>query len=248
MLDIFAKVVLGINLFGKPILAVLTLIFGILIICNSDKITKFLGIFFTANSIGTIVTSIFTLLTMIPGITLGPVPSTVLPFVTIPVSAVVMLSMFLYAKYRYGTKMYLLYIMAGIIAGGAAMVAILTPLISNLVSVEEGIRVSYISSVLSILNSMAVTVMLLLIYFKDRKKEDKLKIFWVYHLITLIFGIYSLVINLIAAIAISSFSQIDLRTMLELFMLIGSELAMFVMPVFAVYVFVKCRRPALEIV
>ena len=58
MLDIFAKVVLGINLFGKPILAVLTLIFGILIICKSDRITKLLGIFFTADAVGTIVNSI----------------------------------------------------------------------------------------------------------------------------------------------------------------------------------------------
>ena len=156
--------------------------------------------------------------------------------------------MFLYAKFSYNTKIYLLFVMTGIIVGGAVLIGLLTPVISSFFVKEAFVKVTYITSVLSVLNSSVVTVMFLIIYFKNRNKEDKLKLFWVYHLIAVIFVFYNIAVNLTGAIFVSSAFQDDLRTMLQLLVLLGSDLGMFSLPVFSIYVFAKSRRPSLEIV
>lgn len=248
MAELLGKPLYYIGIYGRPILAAVTLIFGILIICKSDRITKLLGIFFTANAVGTIVNSIAGAILQNPDSNISSFANELLNLISITISGVVVVSLFFYAKFSYNTKIYLLFIMTGIIVGGAVLMGLLTPVISSFFVKEAFVKVTYITSVLSVLNSSVVTVMFLIIYFKNRNKEDKLKLFWVYHLIAVIFVFYNIAINLTGAIFVSSAFQDDLRTMLQLLVLIGSDLGMFSLPVFSIYVFVKSRRPSLEIV
>ena len=248
MAELLGKPLYYIGIYGRPILAAVTLIFGILIICKSDRITKLLGIFFTANAVGTIVNSIAGAILQNSDSNISSFANELLNLISITISGVVVVSLFLYAKFSYNTKIYLLFIMTGIIVGGAVLMGLLTPVISSFFVKEAFVKVTYITSVLSVLNSSVVTVMFLIIYFKNRNKEDKLKLFWVYHLIAVIFVFYNIAINLTGAIFVSSAFQDDLRTMLQLLVLLGSDLGMFSLPVFSIYVFVKSRRPSLEIV
>ena len=248
MAELLGKPLYYIGVYGRPILAAVTLIFGILIICKSDRITKLLGIFFTANAVGTIVNSIAGAILQNSDSNISSFANELLNLISITISGVVVVSLFLYAKFSYNTKIYLLFIMTGIIVGGAVLMGLLTPVISSFFVKEAFVKVTYITSVLSVLNSSVVTVMFLIIYFKNRNKEDKLKLFWVYHLIAVIFVFYNIAINLTGAIFVSSAFQDDLRTMLQLLVLLGSDLGMFSLPVFSIYVFVKSRRPSLEIV
>ena len=248
MAELLGKPLYYIGVYGRPILAAVTLIFGILIICKSDRITKLLGIFFTANAVGTIVNSIAGDILQNPDSNISSFAYELLNLISITISGVVVVSLFLYAKFSYNTKIYLLFVMTGIIVGGAVLTGLITPVISSFFAKEAFVKVTYITSVLSVLNSSVVTVMFLIIYFKNRNKEDKLKLFWVYHLIAVIFVFYNIAVNLTGAIFVSSAFQDDLRTMLQLLVLLGSDLGMFSLPVFSIYVFVKSRRPSLEIV
>ena len=248
MAELLGKPLYYIGVYGRPILAAVTLIIGILIICKSDRITKLLGIFFTANAVGTIVNSIAGAILQNPDSNISSFAYELLNLISITISGVVVVSLFLYAKFSYNTKIYLLFVMTGIIVGGAVLIGLLTPVISSFFAKEAFVKVTYITSVLSVLNSSVVTVMFLIIYFKNRNKEDKLKLFWVYHLIAVIFVFYNIAVNLTGAILVSSAFQDDLRTMLQLLVLLGSDLGMFSLPVFSIYVFVKSRRPSLEIV
>ena len=248
MAELLGKPLYYIGVYGRPILAAVALLFGILIICKSDRITKLLGIFFTANAVGTIVNSIAGAILQNPDSNISSFAYELLNLISITISGVVVVSLFLYAKFSYNTKIYLLFVMTGIIVGGAVLIGLLTPVISSFFVKEAFVKVTYITSVLSVLNSSVVTVMFLIIYFKNRNKEDKLKLFWVYHLIAVIFVFYNIAVNLTGAIFVSSAFQDDLRTMLQLLVLLGSDLGMFSLPVFSIYVFVKSRRPSLEIV
>ena len=229
------------QIFIHPALLIASLIIGIIILCRKEKVTKFLGIWITCEAVFGILEGIYTLLMRYGGAEKTAHSAIYFRICEIALLCVAALALFLYAKFSYGTRN----IVGVLIVVAQVLLAILLPYIyAGIIkprSFRDPMQFYLILSCINLIPSFIVNILLLSVYFRNRSKEEDLKLLWTNHLIALVFLGIKLVMYLIGAVSVADHHK-AMDNFISTGNLLLSVVSMFVLPFFAVYVLAYGRK------
>lgn len=233
-------------MFGRPAIMVVNLILGIVIICTKEKITKLFGATITIGSIGGILDVLYQFGLMLFGsagtaVTFADVRSCV--SIALGIASGVFL--YLYVKNRYGTKL-----ITGIIllVGGNTMSTVIAFIVGRFItpdSFDNPSQFSYFFFSITTIFMLAFPIVWLIIFLKNRHKENELKSLWIVKAIGVADTLFNLSLNLYMFFALSGVSAIDsysVQNNIEKYQIIGILVFAVLNLLMSIYVVAKGRK------
>ena len=234
-------------MFGRPAIMVVNLILGIVIICTKEKITKLFGAVITIGSIGGILDVLYQF-----GLMLFGSAGTVVTFadvhscVSIALGIASGVFLYLYVKNRYGTKL-----ITGIIliVGSNTMYTVISLIIGNFITPDDFDNPSQFSYLLASITGVcliAFPIAWLIIFLKNRHKENELKLLWFERAITVAEALFSLILNIYMFFALNGTTSVrDLniaQVNIEKYQIIGVLVFAVLNLLMSIYVVAKGRK------
>lgn len=229
------------HFFIHPALLVVSLIIGIIILGLKEKVTKFLGMWITCEAVFGILEAVFTQVMRYGGAEKATHSAIYFRVAEIAFLAAAALALFLYARSRYGTRN----IVGVLIVVAQVILTLLLPYIYTEIlkprNFSEPMQFSLLLTCINLIPRLIVSILLLSVYFRNRRKEEDLKLLWTNHLIALIFLGLQLVMYLIAVVNVADHYK-AMDNFVAMGTLILSAVSMFVLPLFAIYVLAYGRK------
>lgn len=247
LLELYDVITFYINQFMLPILAIACVVMGIIIICTKEKAVKLLGAYILADSLAGIFNYIYLALARNSGDVFLSSSAQMKNIIVLILSWCVFTVLFMFVKFRYNTRVYYLYIMIGLFVFFSFLAIAAGFIWNRFFSPEYTRQYSYLYSILTIMKSLAVSTVFLIIFMKNRFKEPDLKILWVFQLLAIIVPVVYILVNLTGILLVNN-DTLETRDMLDRTYLSVQNMSMFIMPALSIYILVKGKRPALEIV
>ncbi len=233
-------------MFGRPAIMVVNLILGIVIICTKEKITKLFGATITIVSIGGILDVLYQF-----GLMLFGSAGTVVTFadvhscVSIALGIASGVFLYLYVKNRYGTKL-----ITGIIllVGGNTVSTVIAFIVGRFItpdSFDNPSQFSYFLFSITTIFMLAFPIAWLIIFLKNRHKENELKSLWLERAIGVADTLFNLSLNLYMFFALSGVSAIDSYSVgvnIEKYQIIGVLVFAVLNLLMSIYVVAKGRK------
>jgi hypothetical protein len=234
-------------MFGRPAIMVVNLILGIVIICTKEKITKLFGAAITIGSIVGILDGLYQF-----GLRLFGSAGTVVTFanvysyMSIALGIASEVFLYLYVKNRYGTKL-----ITGIILliGGNTMSTVIAFIVGRFItpdSFDNPSQFSYFLFSITTIFMLAFPIAWLIIFLKNRHKENELKLLWFERAITVAEALFSLILNIYMFFALNGTTSVrDLniaQVNIEKYQIIGVLVFAVLNLLMSIYVVAKGRK------
>lgn len=234
-------------MFGRPAIMVVNLILGIVIICTKEKITKLFGAAITIGSIGGILDVLYQF-----GLRLFGSVETVVTFANVNSYVSIVLGiasevfLYLYVKNRYGTKL-----ITGIILliGGNTMSTVIAFIVGRFItpdSFDNPSQSSYFLFSITTIFMLAFPIAWLIIFLKNRHKENELKSLWLERAIGVADTLFNLSLNLYMFFALNGTTSVrDLniaQVNIEKYQIIGVLVFAVLNLLMSIYVVAKGRK------
>ena len=192
MEDLSTMILLYVYMFARPIIMVVGLVLGIVIICTKEKVTKLFGASITISSLSGILNA---------GYEVGyrfVTTETVAVFAYVQSIAMIVIGfasgvfLYLYARERYGTKLItgLILIIGGNVT--STVINVIFAKIFSVVDFENPAQYSYLLTAITNILVIAFPIVWLIIFFKNRHKENELKFLWLERILPVASMIFNL--------------------------------------------------------
>lgn len=225
---------------------VVNLILGIVIICTKEKITKLFGAAITIGSIVGILDVLYQFgLRLFGSVETVVTFANVYSFVSIALGIASGVFLYLYVKNRYGTKL-----ITGIILliGGNTMSTVIAFIVGRFItpdSFDNPSQFSYFLFSITTIFMLAFPIAWLIIFLKNRHKENELKSLWLERAIGVADTLFNLSLNLYMFFALSGVSAIDsysVENNIEKYQIIGVLVFAVLNLLMSIYVVAKGRK------
>ncbi len=245
--DSAATILLYLYMFGRPVIFITCLILGIVIICTKEKITKLFGASITTGSIGGIVEVLYEFgLRFFGSMETAETFAYAHSFASIALGVASGVFLYLYAKKRYETKL-----ITGIIliVGSNTMYTVISLIIGNFITPDDFDNPSQFRYLLASITGiclLAFPIVWLIIFLKNRHKENELKLLWFERAITVAEALFSLILNLYMFFALNGTTSVrDLniaQVSIEKYQVIGILVFCVLNLLISIYVVAKGRK------
>lgn len=251
MRDLATTILLYLYVFGRPVIILTSLILGIVIICSKEKITKLFGALLTLGSIGPFLGVLYEI-----GLrNIGSREATVTLANAQSIISIVLglgsgVFLYLYAKKRYGTKL-----ITGIIliVGGNIANFLIRLIIGNIIDpgdFDNPSQFPYLLGSITNICFLAFPIVWLIIFLKNRHKENELKFLWLEIVINLAETLFTLSMNLYLFFALfGTSSLVDesiAKVSIENYQIIGILVLCVLNLLMNIYVVVKGRKASTD--
>ncbi len=234
-------------MFGRPAIMVVNLILGIVIICTKEKITKLFGATITIGSIGGILEVLYQFgLRLFGSVETVVTFANVYSYMSIALEIASGVFLYLYVKNRYGTKL-----ITGIILliGGNTMSAVIAFIVGRFItpdSFDNPSQSSYFLFSITTIFMLAFPIAWLIIFLKNRHKENELKSLWLERAIGVADTLFNLSLNLYMFFALNGTTSVrDLniaQVNIEKYQVIGILVFCVLNLLMSIYVVAKGRK------
>lgn len=234
-------------MFGRPAIMVVNLILGIVIICTKEKITKLFGATITIGSIGGILEVLYQFgLRLFGSVETVVTFANVYSYMSIALEIASGVFLYLYVKNRYGTKL-----ITGIILliGGNTMSAVIAFIVGRFItpdSFDNPSQSSYFLFSITTIFMLAFPIAWLIIFLKNRHKENELKSLWIVKAIGVADTLFNLSLNLYMFFALNGTTSVrDLNIAqenIEKYQVIGILVFCVLNLLMSIYVVAKGRK------
>ena len=196
MEDLGGTVLLYLYYFGRPAILVAGLALGVVIICTKDNITKLLGAMISIGSISGLIKAAYDVGLRFVGAQTAMALTNAFSITSTLFAFVSSIFLYLYAKKRYGTKL-----VTGIIliVGGntlSPVFAVIFNKVATNIDFDNPAQYSYLFNTITLITGLAFSTIWLIIFFKNRHKENELKLLWLGRAV----GVASTALNLVISI------------------------------------------------
>lgn len=194
--DLGTAFLLYLYYFGRLAILVAGLVLGIVIICTKDNITKLLGAMITIGSISSLIKAAYDVGLRFVGVQTAMALTNAFSITSILFAFVSSIFLYLYAKKRYGTKL-----VTGIIliVGGhtlSSVFAVIFNKVATNINFDNPAQYSYLFNTITLITGLAFSTVWLIIFIKNRHKENELKLLWLGRAV----GVASTALNLVISI------------------------------------------------
>ena len=250
MEDLGGTVLLYLYYFGRPAILVTGLALGIVIICTKDNITKLLGAMITIGSISGLIKAAYDVGLRFVGSQTTMALTNVFSITSILFSVASGVLLYLYAKKRYGTKL-----VTGIIliVGGHTLSSVFAVIFNKVASNIDfdSAQYGYIFNTITLITGLAFSTVWLIIFIKNRYKENELKLLWLGRAVGVASTALNLVINIFMIFALngnpSYADRFDAQEIYAASLMIGSLVADALNLLMNIYIVVKGRKASKNI-
>lgn len=251
MEDLGGTVLLYLYYFGRPAILVTGLVLGIVIICTKDKITKLLGAMITIGSISGLIGAAYEIGIHFAGMETMIIFAKTNSIAQILFSVASGVLLYLYAKKRYGTKL-----VTGIIliVGGhtlSSVFAVIFNKVATNIDFDNPAQYSYLFNTITLITGLAFSTVWLIIFIKNRYKENELKLLWLGRAVGVASTALNLVINIFMVFALngnpSYADRFDAQEIYAASLMIGSLVADALNLLMNIYIVVKGRKASKNI-
>ena len=182
--------------FGEYVATVFAIVVGIIIIVRKESTTGLLGIWCLLSGISELISALYnTALRFLPMETISKLASVKSIIQGLLAMATIVL-LFMYPKIRYKAKGLIAIVIIRLAVNPAI---ILLNELSNRLFIKlsnSALPTYYLTTVVSALTSIAVSIIIFLAYFKNKEKEEYISKMWIFHLLSVIFGVIVLIISI----------------------------------------------------
>ena len=194
--DLGTAFLLYLYYFGRPAILAAGLVLGVVIICTKDNITKLLGAMITIGSISGLIKAAYDVGLRFVGAQTAMALTNAFNITSILFAFVSSIFLYLYAKKRYGTKL-----VTGIIliVGGHTLSSVFAVIFSKVatnINFDNPAQYSYLLNTITLITGLAFSIVWLIIFIKNRHKENELKLLWLGRAV----GVASTALNLVISI------------------------------------------------
>lgn len=234
---------------SAPVLALITLVFGILILTGKNKNLRLFGLGFVFGMGITLTSIIYRYLPKLyeEGVLdenfyrsgNASTVSMIIGLTSFAFTIVVMVLRWLYTRRAYGTGIGVLIAIMVLTVLRPVAQALTNKLVAGIYGASEFSRLSVYAGTLSLALSLAVTAVFLYVFYKNRTAEKSIPSYWVF---LLLFIIADIIIHLISIGAVNNPNNDNY----SLFGVTVSILALLVNPISSIYLFMGSRKPVGE--
>ena len=251
MEDLGGTVLLYLYYFGRPAILVAGLALGVVIICTKDNITKLLGAMITIGSISGLIKAAYDVGLRFVGSQTAMALTNVFSITSILFSVASGVLLYLYAKKRYGTKL-----VTGIIliVGGhtlSSVFAVIFNKVATNIYFDNPEQYSYLFNTITLITGLAFSTVWLIIFIKNRYKENELKLLWLGRAVGVASTALNLVISIFMIFALngnpSYADRFDAQEIYAVSLMIGSLVADALNLLMNIYIVVKGRKASKNI-
>ena len=237
--------------FGRPAILVAGLALGVVIICTKDNITKLLGAMITIGSISGLIGAAYDIGIHFAGMETMIIFSETNSIAQILFNVASVVLLYLYAKKRYGTKL-----VTGIIliVGGhtlSPVFAVIFNKVATNIDFDNPAQYSYLFNTITLITGLAFSTIWLIIFFKNRHKENELKLLWLGRALGVASTAFNLVISIFMIFAVngnpSYADRFDAQEIYAASLMIGSLVADALNLLMNIYIVVKGRKASKDI-
>ena len=251
MEELGVKFLLYLYYFGRPAILVAGLVLGVVIICTKDNITKLLGAMITIGSISGLIRAAYDIVIHFAGMETMNIFAKTNNTAQILFNVASGVLLYLYAKKRYGTKL-----VTGIIliVGGptlSSVIAVIFNKVATNINFDNPAQYGYLLNIITLITGLAFSTVWLIIFIKNRHKENELKLLWLGRALGVASTALNLVINTFMIFALNgNTSYADRFDAYEIYatsLMIGSLVADALNLLMNIYVVVKGRKASKNI-
>lgn len=251
MEDLGGTVLLYLYYFGRPAILVTGLALGIVIICTKDNITKLLGAMITIGSISGLIRAAYEIVIHFAGMETMNIFTKTNNTAQILFNVASGVLLYLYAKKRYGTKL-----VTGIIliVGGqtlSSVFAVIFNKVATNIDFDNPAQYSYLYTTITQIIGLAFSTVWLIIFIKNRYKENELKLLWLGRALIAASAVFSLVNSFYMFFALngnpSYADRFDAQEIYAASLMIGSLVADALNLLMNIYIVVKGRKASKNI-
>lgn len=251
MEDLGGTVLLYLYYFGRPAILVTGLALGIVIICTKDNITKLLGAMITIGSISGLIRAAYEIVIHFAGMETMNIFTKTNNTAQILFNVASGVLLYLYAKKRYGTKL-----VTGIIliVGGqtlSSVFAVIFNKVATNIDFDNPAQYSYLYTTITQIIGLAFSTVWLIIFIKNRYKENELKLLWLGRALIVASAVFSLVNSFYMFFALngnpSYADRFDAQEIYAASLMIGSLVADALNLLMNIYIVVKGRKASKNI-
>ena len=251
MEDLGGTVLLYLYYFGRPVILVTGLALGIVIICTKDNITKLLGAMITIGSISGLIKAAYDVGLRFVGAQTAMALTNAFSITSTLFAFVSSIFLYLYAKKRYGTKL-----VTGIIliVGGhtlSSVFAVLFNKVATNIYFDNPEQYSYLYTTITQIIGLAFSTVWLIIFIKNRYKENELKLLWLGRALIVASAVFSLVNSFYMFFALngnpSYADRFDAQEIYASSLMIGSLVADALNLLMNIYIVAKGRKASKDI-
>ena len=237
--------------FGRPAILVAGLALGVVIICTKDNITKLLGAMITIGSISGLIGVAYDIGIHFAGKETMIIFSETNSIAQILFNVASVVLLYLYAKKRYGTKL-----VTGIIliVGGhtlSPVFAVIFNKVATNIDFDNPEQYGYIFNTITLITGLAFSTVWLIIFIKNRYKENELKLLWLGRAVGVASTALNLVINIFMVFALngnpSYADRFDAQEIYAASLMIGSLVADALNLLMNIYIVVKGRKASKDL-
>lgn len=251
MEDLGGTVLLYLYYFGRPAILVTGLALGIVIICTKDNITKLLGAMITIGSISGLIRAAYEIVIHFAGMETMNIFTKTNNTAQILFNVASGVLLYLYAKKRYGTKL-----VTGIIliVGGqtlSSVFAVIFNKVATNIDFDNPAQYSYLYTTITQIIGLAFSTVWLIIFIKNRYKENELKLLWLGRALIVASAVFSLVNSFYMFFALngnpSYADRFDAQEIYSSSLMIGSLVVDVLNLLMNIYIVVKGRKASKNI-
>lgn len=251
MEELGVKFLLYLYYFGRPAILVAGLVLGVVIICTKDNITKLLGAMITIGSISGLIRAAYDIVIHFAGMETMNIFAKTNNTAQILFNVASGVLLYLYAKKRYGTKL-----VTGIIliVGGptlSSVIAVIFNKVATNINFDNPAQYGYLLNTITLITGLAFSTVWLIIFIKNRHKENELKLLWLGRALGVASTALNLVINIFMIFALngntSYADRFDAYDIYATSLMIGSLVADALNLLMNIYVVVKGRKASKNI-
>lgn len=223
--------------YGMPVLCSITLLIGMIIIYRKESLTKMLGVWAVAHGLGGVLSGMYTLIKTHLSVTNGPTINVCVTILQVLLAIISVIALFLFAKYRYKAKGLLAVALIELLSFPLFLFISNTFLNTDHFEFSTLYRLTYLFEIIKSLFTIAAFIIILIPYYKNRRRERYLPKLWIFILVYIIVSAVNNVSNIILVIA-GPF-DIGALDLANIFMVVIAVVGMFVCPLTAVYILRK---------
>ena len=237
--------------FGRPAILVAGLVLGVVIICTKDNITKLLGAMITIGSISGLIRAAYDIVIHFAGMETMNIFAKTNNTAQILFNVASGVLLYLYAKKRYGTKL-----VTGIIliVGGptlSSVIAVIFNKVAANIDFDNPAQYGYLLNTITLITGLAFSTVWLIIFIKNRYKENELKLLWLGRAVGVASTALNLVINIFMVFALngnpSYADRFDAQEIYATSLMIGSLVADALNLLMNIYIVVKGCKASKDI-
>ena len=196
MEELGVKFLLYLYYFGRPAILVAGLVLGVVIICTKDNITKLLGAMITIGSISGLIRAAYDIVIHFAGMETMNIFAKTNNTAQILFNVASGVLLYLYAKKRYGTKLVTGIILIVVAPTLSSVFAVIFNKVAANIDFDNPAQYSYLYTTITLIIGLAFSTIWLIIFFKNRHKENELKLLWLGRA----WGVASTAFNLVISI------------------------------------------------